>query len=184
MAQQLALESFEHGLDSADSAEFETGYQEGYAAALAVANEEKSARDDAFIQAITDIEFSYSEAQTQILEMLSPLFTAVIEKLLPRISVESFGLLLIQTIHEAAQIDTAKMPVIHLHPSQRQNAQNLAREHGLEIVIEDDPDLSPQAAWIGQGKTETYLDLDGLLAQTRATLSAISDVNRRTSPHE
>jgi hypothetical protein len=186
MVRQLALESFEqHNNDVATpSVEFEAGYQEGFAFAMATAKGDQSALSNAFVQAISNVEFSHAEARAQILDSLTPLFNTVIEKLLPRLSYESFGLLVIQTIYEAAQHDTVKLPALHLHPSQRQAVEAAAYENELEITIDEDPTLTPYAVWIGQAQGETYLDVDSLLTETSATLSAISKANQRMNSHE
>ncbi len=186
MPQQLALESFEQHQDeaTAPSAEFEAGYEEGYAAAVATAKGNQDALGDAFVQAISDVEFSHAEARAHILESLSPLFNTVITKLLPQLSYDSFGLLIVQAIYEAAQHDTTKLPVLQIHPSQRQAVESAAREHGLEITINEDSTLSSHAAWIGQDRGETYLDVDSLLKETSETLRAISEANKRMNDHE
>ncbi|MCG3269093.1 hypothetical protein [Yoonia sp. I 8.24] len=186
MPQQLALESFEQHSDdaAAPSAEFEAGYEEGYAAAIATAKGNQNALGDAFVQAISDVEFSHAEARAHILKSLTPLFTTVIEKLLPQLSYDSFGLLIVQAIYEAAQHDTAKLPVLQIHPNQRQAVETVAHEHGLEITITEDPTLASHAAWIGQARGETYLNVDSLLTETSATLSAIFEANKRMNSHE
>ena len=176
MAQQLSLESFEQCFDepTASSAEYSTGYEDGIAAATAAFQADQQTLNETLVQAISDMTFSYAEARGQLLETLAPLFRTVVQKLLPRISQESFGPLLIEAIIDAAARDTAKPPVLHIHPSQQRSIESLVQAHGINIVTFNDPALSEHAAWICLEHGETYLDVDSLLTNIGETLDAIS----------
>ena len=186
MAQQLALESFEqcHGDSSAASAEYSAGYQEGLAEATAAFQADQNTLSSAFVQTVSDLNFSYAEARAQLIEQLEPLFTVVTQKLLPQISHENFGAILIEAITGAAARDTAQPPVLHVHPSQRQLIEKLSKEQALDVEIREDPTLSAHAAWIGLAHGETHLDIDSLLTNISETLDAIVTYKSKDGRHE
>jgi hypothetical protein len=175
MAQHLALESFEQYDDGSaiPSADYDAGYQEGFAAASAASQVDQNALQQELVQTISELGFGYAEARAQLLESLEPLFSAVAQKLLPQVGHDTFGHLLIEAVCDAAVLDAENTPVLHIHPTQRNSIVKLVEEHALDIKVCDDPDLTAHAAWIRHENKETCLDVDSLLAKISTALNAV-----------
>lgn len=177
----LALESFEDALtdESGPTTAFNDGYQQGFDAGRAAAEMGSATLASALVQAISDIDFTYTEARTQLLKSLAPLFETLTATVLPHCIETGFAGHLAEELARAAAADTNNPVRVYIHPDQ-QIAVQMATEH-LEIEIHADPALGPHTAWIQRGNTETQLELDRLLDQINAALGAIATPENRTT---
>ena len=185
MPHLLSLESFEEmpDGDTAASAEYDRGYQDGLAAGDAGARAEGAVLDDAFVQALADIDFTYAEARRQILLSLGPLFNTVVDRILPHCVDHGFAGQLAHFLGDAATADTAAPITLHLHPDTMDMVRNRLATLDLQVNLKRDPSLSPHAAWVQRGSGETCVDTDALLAEITDALGAILDPEARTVSH-
>ena len=179
----LTLESFEDALtdESGPTTAFNDGYQQGFDAGRAAAEMDSATLGSALVQAISDIDFTYTEARAQLLKSLGPLFETLTEAVLPHCIETGFAGQLAEELARAAAADTNSPIRIHIHPDQLVAVQ-MATEQHLEVEIHADPALGPHAARIEHGNTETQLELDRLLGRINEALGAIATPeNRKTN---
>ncbi len=185
MAHVLSLESFEDALteSSGPSADFDQGYQEGLAAGVATVQAETEALSAAFVQTMSDIDFTYAEARGQILASLSPLLTLITEKVLPHCVAAGFTGQLSALLMDAAAADTAANIELHVHPAQQAAVEAAMQALPTKVTVIGDATVSEHAAWIAQGRSETRLDADRLLARIDEILRAIQHIEDRTDTY-
>ena len=185
MPQALSLESFEEVLsrDDAPSASYNRGYQEGLAAGAATAQSEIAVLDDAFVQALADIEFTYAEARQQILQALRPLFTTLVDQILPQCVQTGFAEQMVAALLEAAAQDTGAPLTLHVHPEAYEAVAAKLADAKITVDLKTDPSLTRHAAWMQHGGAETRLDPDQLLARINAYLAAVTNPEDRIESH-
>jgi flagellar biosynthesis/type III secretory pathway protein FliH len=182
MAQSLSLECFETGFaeDASASETFKRGYEDGLAAGAAHAAAERATLNEAFIQNLSQVDFTYAEARGQLLASLEPLLSTIISKVLPHCVTTGFANQLSEILQQAAAQDSAESITLHIHPSQRQAVENNLKNTSVQVSIHEDPSLNEHAAWIKHNREETHLDLDSLLAAIGEVLGAIHHPENRT----
>lgn len=185
MGQALSLESFDDELveDITATEAFQQGYQEGLQAGIAQTTADAAALDAEFVQNLGNIDFTYTEARSQVLGSLTPLLTTIVEKVLPHCVAEGFTGQLADILIQAAAADAKAGISLHIHPSQRSAIEAALTDAAVSVTLHDDPLLDPHAAWIRQNRSETLLDVDGLLAAISDTLGAIHHLEDRTENH-
>lgn len=183
MPQLLTLESFDD-TDIAEAVEnrgYDDGYAEGYAAGLQTARVEQATLTEECVQALNAIDFTYAEAQRQMLDALQPLLRDLAEKVLPHCVANGFAGQIAALISNAIEQSAGTTLTLHVHPDQQTAIATAAHTTTANIVVTADESLSPHAAWIKHAGSEAFLDMDGLLAAITAILSAIEDTNDRTA---
>lgn len=185
MGQALSLESFEeeHVEDVTETDGYQLGYQEGLQAGLAQAAADAAALNAELVQSIGNIDFTYTEARSQLLGSLTPLLTTIVEKVLPHCVAEGFAGQLADLLLQAANEDANAAMTLHVHPSQRIAVEAATKDIGDQVIVQDDPQLDVHAAWIKQERSETLLNVDSLLTTISETLSAIHHTEDRTEDH-
>ena len=185
MGQALSLESFddEQIEDITATKTFQQGYQEGLQAGIAQTTADAAALEAEFVQSLGNIDFTYTEARSQLLGSLAPLLTTIVEKVLPHCVAEGFAGQLADMLLQAAAQDAKAGITLHIHPSQREAVESATSDAAVNLSLHEDPQLEPHAAWIRQRRSETLLDADGLLAAISEALGAIHHVENRTENH-
>lgn len=183
MINGLSLESFDRAdaVVPADNSIYKDGYDQG------VADTHKSHEADQgklaaeLIQSLSDLEFKYVEARTEITASLAPLFTAVIQKVLPACVAQSFVMQITSALQEAAALAVDHPFKIAVHPSQEITVSSLLQKSGSKVAITTDENLSHHAAWIALGREEQQIDLDAVTRKIEIILSTISQSDQRNT---
>jgi len=186
MGQALSLESFEVEIpeDTSLSTEaFQQGYEEGLQSGIAQATADAAALQADFVQNLGNIDFTYTEARSQLLASLAPLLTTIVEKILPHCVAEGFAGQVADRLLQAAAQDASAAISLHIHPSQRSTVEAAIQNADMQVILHDDPQLDMHAAWVRQKRSETLLDVDSLLAAISETLGAIHHTENRTENH-
>ncbi len=177
----MKLESFDMAevADPGPNPDYENGYAAGFADAttVAAAADERLRQD--LVQALTDMTFTYREAQQDIMESLRGLITALIQSILPHCITESVTRQIVDLVLATQTATSSKTITVHVHPDQLCAVQGATAEIGEIVTVMTDASLTPNAAWIGQAGAETYLDMDQLLAEISAILTSLTDYDQR-----
>lgn len=185
MPQLLSLESFDSQRvdDSAPTASYQDGYDEGYAAGLQAANAQAAALSEDCLHALNTIDFTYAEARRQTLDALTPFLHALAHKVLPHCVENGFADQIAQILVDAAEQQASEAVTLHVHPSQNAAIAQVAEKTAANVIIHADPDLGQHSAWIKHAGTEAHLDMDALLAAIAETLRAINYLEKREDAH-
>lgn len=176
MIHALSLESFDvvAAPEPEESALFRDGYNKGLADAESALLADQSKLTADLVQAVADFEFKYVEARAEITTSLAPLFTAVVEKVLPSCISHSFTMQITSVLHEAAKQCATSPLMIAVHPSQKEAVTFALKKSDSVTDVIVDPQLSKNAAWITHGHSETYIDMDAITEKIGAILSTIA----------
>ena len=188
MGRLLILELFDQRtpepVDAPPSPDWQAGHLAGMEDGLAQADARQSALREDVAQAMIGIVFTYTEARTQILRSLGPLFQSVMDNLLPQIGRDVLLLHILDHVNIAAEADSGAPMRLTVHPSARSGlVDSLPTTLPLPIVIDTDPALGPGQVMLLHRDTETTLDLDGLTHGMRAILAALFDETERKTYH-
>lgn len=185
MGQHLSLESFETVLaeETGPSTDYNAGYQDGFAAAQAEVQADFTACQNALVQAIGDMQFTYAEAHSEILRGLVPLFTALVTKIVPQCVSDSFLPQLVDLLTSQARDEIAGIPTLSVHPERADSLRSILVDVMPDVRIISDPTLTPNAALISFCERETRIDADQLLMRVTTILNNITDTPNRTNQH-
>jgi flagellar biosynthesis/type III secretory pathway protein FliH len=181
----FALESFED-LEMAEhqaNPAYEDGFAAGHAAGLQEAAEQQIALQTQVVQAIADYSFTYSEAKAEVTQSLAPLFSDIIDKILPHCVAAGFGVELSAMLQSALQSQLDGGLTLCVHPSQVDPVTSTLSDTVSAPAVIADPALSPHAACLRIGKATSYLDLDRLCDEISTVLSAVHFTSERMEPH-
>ncbi len=185
MSQILSLESFEVALGNDDvaSADYNQGYQDGLAAGAAAAQAEAAVLDEAFVHALSDIDFTYAEARRQILQSLGPLFATLVDHVLPHCIETGFASQISDVLQKAATADATAPITLHVHPDTYDAVAARLADMNVQLNLKTDPSLSPHATWVQHGDGETLLDADKLLVEISDLFGIVLNEDDRIKPH-
>jgi len=156
----------------------ELGYEDGYATGreggLAEARAEAARLEDDLVQAFTELSFTHAEARNHVLQALGPLFTSIMETLLPEAARASLVPYIVETLMEAAEQDSRMPLALLVSPQAVEPVRAVAEGRaGNPVVIDANPGLGPGEVLIRQADRETMLDLDRLLTDIQGAMQAL-----------
>lgn len=159
------------------------GFAEGEAAGRAAAEAQQGALRSELVQAIADLNFTFSEAKQDITQSLRPLFDQVLSTLLPQFTAIGFGAEIAALVQSHLQHALDGELTLTLHPSQIDPVAAALADFPATPALVADNTISHHAAWISAGGTTTFLNIDALLAEVSTILSAIHNDDDRTDSH-
>jgi flagellar assembly protein FliH len=181
MRTRMTLESFDPAemADEGPSPDYQDGYRAGFTAATDAANDAADRLSHDLVQTLTDMTFTYREAQQDVMESLAVLVSALVDSVLPHCVAAGMTRQIADLILVRHSADQGKGITVHVHPSQLRAVRDATAEIGDIVIISPDPSLTPHTAWIGQGGVATFLDMDGHLAEIDTVLSNLIDCEKR-----
>ncbi|MFD1343546.1 ABC transporter ATP-binding protein [Litorisediminicola beolgyonensis] len=168
--------------EARERAAFEEGYKAGWDDAVAAEAAEGGRLSEGLAQTLLDLSFTYHEAYSHILRELEPLFTELVDHILPEALQESIGLHVVETLQERAR------GLVEYAVEIRVSAEDLLRvrdfvgpETGVEATVASDPRLGPGQAEIRLGSRQDRVDLSALADGIRDAVAAFTDQARRSA---
>ena len=172
---ELALESFDVQQASVPAQTFEDGFEAGYALAKSEAEAEQSDQTAQMVASLAELSRQRSSAEEQVLASLSPLFDAIVERLLPAMALEAIGHQIVEVLQERAAGVSGLAGVLRLSPSDHLFVSAAITDAGLPVTMMADPSLGPGQAVLGDATgLEDFLDLTEVVTAIRVALEALS----------
>jgi len=175
MAQLFALESFDPAVPQESPTD--VAYQEGFAAGLEAGRSAAEAAQTALqadlVQAVADLEFTYSEARGEMTRALAPFMQALISKVLPHCVETGFAAQIAATITDHLRNGQSDGLSIITHPSQAPAIAAALGDRADRIAWGEDAALDRHAAWIGHQSGELLINFDQLLDEITEILRAL-----------
>ncbi|MBR2573316.1 MAG: hypothetical protein IKE14_03195 [Loktanella sp.] len=177
------LESFDMAEipDPGPSEDYHDGYAAGFAAATDAANADADRLNHDLVQTLSDMNFTYREAQQDVMESLGGLIQALIETILPTCADLGVARQIADLVMAQHSENQAEAIVVHVHPDQQRPVQDATADIAPRVTILADPTLSPHAAWIGQAGMDRSFDLDRCLADIRQILASLYPDTQRNN---
>lgn len=181
MRAKVMLESFDPAdmADPGPNRDYDDGYTAGFAAATAAADAADQRLRQDLVQTLTDMTFTYREAQQDVMDSLRGLIMALVETILPHCIAKSVTPRIVDLVIARHQANPALAITLHVHPDQLRAVQAATAEISEIVTVAMDASLTPNAAWIGQADSETYLDMDQLLTDITSAMSNLTDYDQR-----
>jgi flagellar biosynthesis/type III secretory pathway protein FliH len=181
MIHALALESFDHieALAPEEDGAYQDGYDQGLADAQKSHETDQARLTTELVQSISDLEFKYIEARSEITASLAPMLSAFTAKILPLCVAHGFTMQITDVLHEVAAHSLDSPLEIAVHPSQIEAVTWAVGQGGPETTISADAQLTPHGAWITHGRVEQHIDMDAVAQKIEMILSAIGQPDER-----
>lgn len=166
----LNLESFDDQPMTSDveiataATTYEDGFQDGLAQAAATYEAEQLNLRANVVEALSDQNFGYLEAQTHFLEGMRSFLSTTLNVVLPEVLAPALHFKIRQLLLSAVERDAAKPIYLRLPPDQVAPCEAIIADLELnDLKIVADPNLTEHAAMISGAVGETSIDLDALL---------------------
>lgn len=177
------LESFDmpEVADTGPSEAYHDGYAAGFAAATEAADRAEDRLRNDLVQAVSDMTFTYREAQQDVMQSLAGLIEMLVETVLPACVSLGSARQIADVVMARYTANRDDMILVHVNPLQERPVAQATADIAARVKIVGDATLSPHAAWIGQGGADAYVDLDGCLADVTEILSSLFHESQRNS---
>ena len=183
--QKVLLESFEDQTMAFAKPDegFEKGFAVGFAEGKEAAKAVQTVLQDEFVQCISDLEFKYEEARSEITRSLGPLLSILVEKIFPHCLTEGFADQIVAVIQQSLNENTATGFRLTINPAQNTAVIAALAKAAIEVDLTVDPALPPNAAWVRYDQDELYVDGDALLGDIHSILTTVEPIEKRTETH-
>jgi flagellar assembly protein FliH len=158
----------EEALEEARLAAFDQGFKAGWEDCEEAAKEAAQAARGALLRHLQEMSFGYHEAHGHLLAALRPVFTAMVDRILPAAARQTLGPQVVEALMPLAQARLESPVRLYVHPESR-----LALEEFLSSAVcppfetVEDAALPPGAVRLAAGETETLVDPDSVTEAIR-----------------
>lgn len=174
----LVLEEFDRphreAREAGPSPDYLRGFEDGVKAGQHAAENDRTQAISHLVASIQDLGFSYESARQQLLGSLRPLFSQLVDKVVPAIATEGLSARIYHHIDQAF-LDGSELPVvISVSSEQLETVESATAELATpDLTLVADPQLVSGQARIGLGQSETLIDIPGLVDGLRAAFAEL-----------
>lgn len=161
------------------SADFQTGFEAGYAAARAEAERQQTRLSDELVVALSDLGFGYNEARRHIVRSLAPFMDALIGQMMPAMLGEAFAAHVVSALLAQADVAVSAPIPVMVHPENVERLTAFAANAPLPLDIRADAQLGPNEARRVVNNQLTAFDLSPLAECVTNSIATIFDENER-----
>ncbi len=182
----LTFECFDVDIadDTAPSPDFVAGHAAGLTEAAAAAAQHQDRLQDAAVQVLSDMAFGYAEARQHVLAGLRPLFTALIDRLVPDTAAAALVPQVVGMLMQVAENESRGAIDIAVCPAHVAALGMVARTcSAIPVRIVADPALGPLTARWCSPDGATLIDLGPVQSAITSALAAVAAPQERTASH-
>lgn len=171
----------EDAFEESRLAAFENGYKAGWDDASAAHAAEQAHISSDFSENLQALNFTYQEAYSQVIGMVEPLLTQMVESILPKAAQETLGTRIISEVMNIVRIQSPQRIELITSPASRIKLEKLGIESLPTLVnLKEDASLGDGQVSIRFGKEEHSIDLENLLGDMSVLISEyITDYERK-----
>ncbi|OED48585.1 ABC transporter ATP-binding protein [Leisingera sp. S232] len=156
-------------------ASFENGYSAGWDDAVSAKDQENTRISAELASSLEDLNFTYQEAQSQLLDSLDPMFKVLTSAVLPDAMAASFGHHIVDQLDGMAKGQTDQPMQIVVAPGEGPAVRSLLPEKfSVPVTVREDSVLSPGQAYLSVGSTECEINCDALLESIHESIEAFT----------
>ncbi len=154
---------------------FEQGYSAGWDDSLKMQSDEQSRVTGALAQNLEDLSFTYQEAYTQMLNSVTPVFSAMVDRVLPEVMKDTVGHVIVEQLQDMVA-GRDHQPVIMSVPEGYGVAVRsmISDSTPMPVTINEDGSLIDGQIYLQVGGMEREVNTDGLLTDIRHAVHAFS----------
>lgn len=162
-------------LEETRAESFETGYSAGWEDAVTAKDNEITSISATLATSLQDLNFTYTEAQSQLIESLDPMFKVLTSAVLPDAMAASFGHHVVEQLTEMAKNQTDQGVAIVVSAGEGASVRALLDEtFGVPVSVKEDELLEPGQAYLRVGDAERELNSSALLETMRDSIEAFT----------
>lgn len=156
-------------------ASFENGYSAGWDDAVSAKDKESTRISTELASSLEDLNFTYHEAQSQLLDSLDPMFKVLTSAILPDAMAASFGHHIVDQLAEMAKDQTDQPMQIVVAPGESAAVRKLLPEKfSVPVTVREDSVLSAGQAYLRIGASECEINCDALLESIQDSIEAFT----------
>ncbi|MEX0302341.1 MAG: ABC transporter ATP-binding protein [Leisingera sp.] len=156
-------------------ASFEKGYSAGWDDAVTAKDQEASRISTELANSLEDLNFTYHEAQSQLLDSLDPMFKVLTSAVLPDAMAASFGHHIVDQLAEMANGQTDQPMQIVVAPGEAAPVRGLLPQNfSVPVAVREDGALTPGQAYLQVGSSECEINCDALLESIQDSIEAFT----------
>lgn len=171
-------------LDEARLAAFDDGYRAGWDDANAARAHSAAESEEALVNHLQSLSFTYHDARSHVLRALNPLIAEIAARLLPTIAQSALPQLVVDALAPFAEFAASAPVELRACPATRDLLEaRLGGDPGLPLAFVADPALTPGQVWLRLGEAETRVDIDAALTAIRTVLRDFFEPQAKDSNH-
>lgn len=156
-------------------ASFENGYSAGWDDAVSAKDKESTRISTELASSLEDLNFTYHEAQSQLLDSLDPMFKVLTSAILPDAMAASFGHHIVDQLADMAKDQTDQPMQIVVAPGESAAVRKLLpEEFSVPVTVREDSILSAGQAYLRVGVAECEVNCDALLESIQDSIEAFT----------
>lgn len=154
---------------------FEKGYSAGWEDAVNAKDQEATRISATLASSLEDLNFTYHEAQTQLIESLDPMFKVLTSAVLPDAMAATFGHHIVDQLTEMARSQTDQAMRIVVAPGESGAVRALVAENvSVPVKVQEDENLSAGQAYLRVGDAEREINSSALLESIHDSIDAFT----------
>lgn len=174
-AETTAVAVSEEVLDETRAESFETGYSAGWDDAVTAKDQEVTNISATLATSLQDLNFTYTEAQSQLIESLDPMFKVLTSAVLPDAMAASFGHHMVEQLTEMAKDQSDQGMAIVVAAGEGASVRALLGESfSVPVTVKEDEILEHGQAYLRVGSAERELNSAALLDSVRDSIDAFT----------
>jgi flagellar assembly protein FliH len=154
---------------------FEKGYSAGWEDAVNAKDQEATRISATLSSSLEDLNFTYHEAQAQLIESLDPMFKVLTSAVLPDAMAATFGHHIVDQLTDMARAQTDQAMQIVVSPGEGGAVRALVSEHvSVPVKVKEDENLSSGQAYLRVGDAEREINSSALLESIHDSIDAFT----------
>ena len=165
----------EEVVEEARLVSFEKGYSAGWDDAVSAKDKETTAISANLASSLEDLNFTYQEAQSQLIEALDPMFKVLTSAVLPDTMAATFGHHIVDQMTDLAKFQTDQPMSIIVSPGEGEGVRALLPEaFSTPVQVQEDDSLSPGQAYLRVGSSEREINSSSLIETINDSIEAFT----------
>ncbi|WP_278922148.1 MULTISPECIES: ABC transporter ATP-binding protein [Pseudophaeobacter] len=154
---------------------FEKGYSAGWDDAVTAKDKENTKISATLASSLEDLNFTFKEAQSQLIESLDPMFKVLTSAVLPDTMAATFGHHIVDQMVDMAKFHTDQPMSIFASPGEGAAVRALLPDSfSTPVQVQEDEQLAPGQAYLRVGSTEREIDSSGLVESIKDSIDAFT----------
>ena len=171
---QMTLMS-EIALEDHRLASFEQGYTAGWDDAFHAQENDQSRILGALGRNLEDLSFSYQEAHTQMIRMVTPILEALVKQVLPEVMQDTIGSLIVERVTQMIHEEAGRPISLVVPPGVGATIQPLLSQAvTMPVAVIEDTELAPGQAQLRFDSAERDINLTRVLEEARQAIESFA----------
>lgn len=165
----------EEVVEEARLVSFEKGYSAGWEDAVSAKDQETTRISANLASSLEDLNFTYHEAQSQLIETLDPMFKVLTSAVLPDAMSATFGHHIVDQLTDMAKAQTDQGMLIVVAAGEASAVRSLLGDSfSVPVQVSEDENLSPGQAYLRVGSSEREINSLALIESIHESIDAFT----------